>query len=78
MITVGGEQAEGSSSRNRARVHDFFNSSALGPTVSAEVAHDSVRAVKVRDLRNDRERVLTAKYFIDATEMGDLLPLTKT
>lgn len=46
--------------------------------VSAEVTNDSVRAVKVRDLRNDRERVLTAKYFIDATEMGDLLPMTKT
>jgi hypothetical protein len=46
--------------------------------VSAEVVNDLVRAVKVRDLRNGRERVLTAKYFIDATEMGDLLPMTKT
>ena len=46
--------------------------------VSAEVANDLVRAVKVRDLRNDRERVLTAPFFIDATELGELLPLTKT
>ncbi|MGZ8899991.1 MAG: FAD-dependent oxidoreductase, partial [Limisphaerales bacterium] len=45
---------------------------------SAEVANDSVRAVKVRDLRTDRDRILTAPFFIDATELGDLLPLTKT
>jgi hypothetical protein len=46
--------------------------------ISAEAANDSVRAVKVRDLRSDRERVLNAPFFIDATELGDLLPLTKT
>ena len=46
--------------------------------IAAEAGNDSVRAVKVRDLRSGNERVLSAKYFIDATELGDLLPLTKT
>ncbi|HVK58759.1 MAG TPA: FAD-dependent oxidoreductase, partial [Candidatus Kapabacteria bacterium] len=32
----------------------------------------------VVDLRTRNERVLTAPFFIDATELGDLLPLTKT
>src|SRR5262245_59248585 len=35
-------------------------------------------AVKVRDLQTDRERALTGAFFIDATELGDLLPLTST
>lgn len=46
--------------------------------ISAEVTHDAIRAVKVRDLRENRERVLSAPIFVDATELGDLLPLTKT
>lgn len=46
--------------------------------ISAEVVNDSVRAVKVRDLRTDRDRILAAPFFVDATELGDLLPLTKT
>jgi hypothetical protein len=46
--------------------------------VSADVAGDRVRAVTVRDLRSGRDTVLTAPYFLDATELGDLLPLTKT
>ena len=46
--------------------------------VAADVQGDVVRAVKLRDLRTGHERILTAPYFIDATEMGDLLPLTKT
>ena len=32
----------------------------------------------LRDLRRTRTRTVTAKYFLDATELGDLLPLTKT
>jgi hypothetical protein len=39
---------------------------------------DRVEAVQVRSLESGRERVLRAPYFIDATEMGDLLPLTRT
>ena len=40
--------------------------------VSADVNGDSVRAVSVGD------RTITARYFLDATELGDLLPLTRT
>jgi hypothetical protein len=43
--------------------------------VRAEVQGDRVRAVVVRDRRTGTERTLTAPYFLDATELGDLLPL---
>ncbi|MFO0952004.1 MAG: FAD-dependent oxidoreductase [Isosphaeraceae bacterium] len=43
--------------------------------VRAEVEGDRVRSVTVKDLRTGTERVLTAPYFLDATELGDLLPL---
>lgn len=46
--------------------------------ISAETASDRVLAVTVRDLRGGQERTLTAPYFVDATELGDLLPLTHT
>jgi hypothetical protein len=46
--------------------------------VGAEVKGDRVEAVKVRELRSGRIKYLTAPYFLDATELGDLLPLTKT
>lgn len=46
--------------------------------VAAEVAGDFVRAVVVRDLLAGREVALEAPYFIDSTELGDLLPLTHT
>ena len=46
--------------------------------VAADVEHDRVRAVSVRDLGDGRDVVLTAPYFLDATELGDLLPITKT
>jgi len=46
--------------------------------VAADVAGDRVRAVTVRDRRGGGDTILTAPYFIDATELGDLLPLTKT
>ncbi len=41
----------------------------------AEVQGDRVRAVRVRDVRTGDQRTLTAPYFIDATELGDLLPM---
>src|SRR6516162_727413 len=43
--------------------------------VRAEVQGDRVRAVVVRDARTGRERTLVAPYFLDATELGDLLPM---
>lgn len=44
----------------------------------ADVGHDRVDAVSVRSTRTGDSRVLRGKYFVDATELGDLLPLTKT
>lgn len=46
--------------------------------ISADTKGDRVLAVKVHDSRNDRSLVLTGSYFLDATELGDLLPLTGT
>ena len=43
--------------------------------IKAESQGDAVRAVTVRDLKSGDERPLVAPYFLDATEMGDLLPL---
>jgi len=46
--------------------------------VGADVDGDKVRALKVVNVRTKSERMLTAPYFVDATELGDLLPLTGT
>jgi len=46
--------------------------------VEAQAAGDRVEAVRVRSLETGNELVLRAPYFADATELGDLLPLTKT
>ena len=45
--------------------------------VSATSTGDRVTSVSVRDLKSGRERVITAQYFLDATELGDLLPMVK-
>ncbi len=46
--------------------------------VSANVDADRVLAVTVRSTKSGDSRVLTGPYFVDATELGDLLPLTGT
>ncbi|HXG32067.1 MAG TPA: FAD-dependent oxidoreductase [Bryobacteraceae bacterium] len=46
--------------------------------VRADTEGDSVRAVALRSLETGTERILQAAYFLDATEQGDLLPLTRT
>ena len=46
--------------------------------VGADVTGDKVRALKARNLTSGNEKIVSAPYFIDATELGDLLPLTKT
>jgi hypothetical protein len=46
--------------------------------VSASVHADRVEAVAVLDRDAGAEVVLRAPYFVDATEQGDLLPLTQT
>ncbi len=43
--------------------------------IGAEVEGDRVRSVTVRDRKTLFERSLHAPYFLDATELGDLLPL---
>lgn len=45
---------------------------------AARVDGDQVRGVTVRRLRSGRELSLVAPYFADATELGDLLPLSGT
>ena len=44
----------------------------------ADVSGDRVRALKAVSQRTGHELTLSAPYFVDATELGDLLPLTKT
>ena len=46
--------------------------------VSASVTGDEVDAVRVRNKRTRDEVDLTAAFFLDATELGDLLPMTGT
>lgn len=46
--------------------------------VSADVKGDRVRAVTLRNRDDGSDVVLHAPYFLDATELGDLLSLTKT
>lgn len=46
--------------------------------VGADIDRDRVRAVDALDLRTGRRVAIDAAWFIDATELGDLLPLTRT
>ena len=43
--------------------------------IRAAVDGDRVRSAVVRDRKSGDERVLIAPYFLDATELGDFLPL---
>jgi FAD dependent oxidoreductase len=45
---------------------------------AADVEGSRVRSVTVRDLSESLDRTIQAQYFLDATELGELLPLTKT
>jgi hypothetical protein len=44
--------------------------------VRADLAGDRVKAVTVRDRRTRADRTLLAPFFLDASELGDLLPLS--
>ena len=44
---------------------------------AADMNGDRVRSLRVRSLEAGVDRVITAAYFLDATEQGDLLPLTR-
>jgi hypothetical protein len=46
--------------------------------VAAETSADRVRAVTLRDLEAGSEHTVEAAYVLDATETGELLPLTGT
>jgi hypothetical protein len=46
--------------------------------VSADTQGDQVRAVTVKNLEGGNLLTLSAPFFLDATELGDLLPMTKT
>ncbi|WP_038593589.1 FAD-dependent oxidoreductase [Neorhizobium galegae] len=46
--------------------------------VAADVADDTVRSVTVRHRDTGREITVSAAYILDATELGDLLPMTGT
>jgi len=46
--------------------------------VAADTDHDRVKAIRVVSLESGRETVLRAPYFADATELGDLLPMSQT
>ena len=46
--------------------------------VDAATQGDRVEAVRVRSLETGHDLVLRAPLFVDATELGDLLPLTRT
>jgi hypothetical protein len=45
---------------------------------SATVDRDRVTSVSVLDLQEGIKRTIVADFFLDATELGDLLPLTNT
>ena len=46
--------------------------------VEADTHGDQVRSIRVRSLDTGNEHILEGAYFLDATELGDVLPLTKT
>ncbi len=46
--------------------------------VAADVEGDSVRTVTLRHRDTEAEITVSATYVVDATELGDLLPLTRT
>ena len=46
--------------------------------VAADVEGDRVRSITVKSLESGRELMVHAPFFLDATELGDLLPLTRT
>ncbi|HYM16392.1 MAG TPA: FAD-dependent oxidoreductase [Dehalococcoidia bacterium] len=46
--------------------------------VAADAERDRVRVVEAEELGSGLKRTLAGAYFLDATELGDLLPLTKT
>lgn len=44
--------------------------------ISAEVSGDQIKSVTLKNQVTQQKMTLEAEYFLDATELGDLLPLT--
>lgn len=43
----------------------------------ATVKNDEIKEVFITDIQNGEEKSVIAKYYLDATELGDVLPLAK-
>ena len=46
--------------------------------ISAQLSGNRIASLEAKSLKSARNIQLSAPYFVDATELGDLLPLTKT
>ena len=46
--------------------------------IDADVNNTEVNSITIQSLRSNQRTKLSADYFVDATELGDLLPLTGT
>lgn len=46
--------------------------------IAADVERDRIRSITFRDTRDDARTSIDAEWFLDATELGDLYPLTDT
>jgi len=60
--------------RTTGRVRELLNHK----PIAADVQSDRVRSITLLDVRDNRKITVSADYIIDATELGDLLPLTTT
>lgn len=56
----------------------YLSNRSLTLLLEQRITTSDVEGESVRSLRTDRGTVLSAPWFIDATELGDLLPLTRT
>ena len=45
---------------------------------AADVGGDKVNSIRLKNLQTGEDIVISARYFLDATELGELLPLTQT
>ena len=64
-------------------LHPFISSGRLEILLrhkiqGAETDRDQVKSIEMLNLESGNSLVLSAPFFIDATELGDVLPLTKT
>ena len=46
--------------------------------IRAEILSNTVKTISLLNTQTNQEIILAAQFFVDATELGDLLPLTNT